>query len=164
MEITISHKGGFSGHKYCIFEGDRQTHTAAVKSFSWSPETNLLDSSGKPVLTIKRSWSFFKVSYEIRRNKDTLSFKTMSAWKRNYQCMVGKNVFDIKKSKGRQYEIYKDDAPVAGLIRKSDGWFKGYRYTITAGNEQDRELLIAFCLIIDNIMINDQAAAAVAAG
>lgn len=164
MEITISHKGSFSGHKYSIVEDGQQTHTAEQKSFSWSPETNLLDSSGKPVLTIKRSRSFFKTIYEIRRHKDTLSFKMTSAWKRSYQCMVGKNVYDIKKSKGRQYEIYKDNVPVGGLTRKSDGWFKGYSYTITAGNDIDRELLIAFCLVIDNIMINEQAAAVAAAG
>ena len=160
MEITITHKNSFSGHKYSIFEGERQTHTAAVKSFSWSPEINLLDNSGNPILTIKRSKGFFKVAYEIRRNKDVLSFKAINSWKRNYQCVVGTNVYDVKKSKGRQYEIYNNNIPVGELIRKSDGWFKGYHYAITAGNEKDHELLVAFCLIIDNIMINDQAVAA----
>jgi hypothetical protein len=160
MEITITHKNSFSGHKYSIFEGERQTHTAAVKSFSWLPEINLLDNSGNPVLNIKRSRGFFKVAYELRRNKEVLSFKMVSSWKRNYQCVVGTTVYDIKKSKARQYEVCKDNISVGGLIRKSDGWFKGYRYIITAGNENDHELLIAFCLIIDNIKINEEAAAA----
>lgn len=163
MEIKISRTSGFSGHKYSIAEGGRQAYAATLKSFSWKPEINLLDSSGKEILNIKRSRSFFKVIYEIRRHKDTLTFKMISTWKRRYQCMVGTALYEIK-SKNKQCEIYRNDVLVAGWARKSDGWFKGDTYTITADKENDRELLIAFCLVIDNIMLNDHAAAAAAVG
>lgn len=52
--------------------------------------------------------------------------------------------------------MYKNDEQVAWWDKKRVTWFEGDNYKIVADNKGHYELLIAFCLIIDNYLSNDK--------
>jgi hypothetical protein len=51
---------------------------------------------------------------------------------------------------GRKYSVYKNDKQIAWWDKQAVSWFNGDNYTIIADSDADYELIIAFCLIIDN--------------
>lgn len=63
--------------------------------------------------------------------------------------------FDIYGHRGRKYSVYKNDKQVAWWNKQSVTWFEGDNYKIIADYNSDYELIMAFCLIIDNHSRND---------
>jgi hypothetical protein len=51
--------------------------------------------------------------------------------------------------------LYKNDRQVAWWDKKAVSWFNGDNYTITADKDCDRNLVICFCLAMDNYASND---------
>ena len=56
----------------------------------------------------------------------------------------------IPVGKEAKYSVYKNSTQVAWWEKEAVTWFEGDNYAITANNDCNVELIIAFCLIIDN--------------
>lgn len=158
MEININQKKISVGDKYKIFIGDQQAYSASTKLFRWLAEINLFDSiGGNAKMTMKKKWAWLRTSYDITRWDGYLfEFRTMSVWKRHYQCQAGSDLYDIYGHRGRKYSIYKNDRQIAWWDKNRVTWFEGDNYKIIADNNCDQELLISFCLVIDNAFSNDK--------
>jgi hypothetical protein len=105
-------------------------------------------------LTITKRFSW-KTKYDITLgDNNILAFRTKSSWKSHYQCQLGSDLFDIYSHKGRKYSVYKNDRQVAWWDQQRVTWFEGDNYKIIADADSDDELLMGFCLIIDNSFSN----------
>lgn len=157
MEIDINQNKISVGNKYQIFVDGQPTHSASNRLFRWLAEINLVENGlAKPKYIIKKKWGLFNTSFDLTRWDNRVSkFRTKNFWKNHYFCQVGQDLFEIFGHKGRKYSIYKNDKQVAWWDKKAVAWFNGDNYKIIADKDCDHELIISFCLIIDNIQSND---------
>jgi uncharacterized protein YxjI len=161
MEININQKKISVGDKYKIFTDGQPSHTASRKLFRFLPEVNLFRlNDDQPVMTIKKRISFFSAKYNIlrwdnRRGNDILEFRTVAFWKAQYQCQAGNDTYDIYGHRGLKCSIYKNDRQIAWWDQQAVSWFAGDNYTIIADHDADADLLISFCLVIDNFRSDD---------
>jgi uncharacterized protein YxjI len=157
MEIDINQKKISIGDKYQIFIDGQQTHRASAKIFRIFAEINLFDmSSDFPEMTIKRRFAFFKAKFDITRKNDTvIELRTISFWKSHFQCVSGADMYDIYGHRGRKYSVYKNDRQVAWWDKQAVSWFNGDNYRIVSDKDCDKNLIISFCLAIDNYASND---------
>jgi uncharacterized protein YxjI len=150
MEIDIRQKKITIGDKYKIFVDGQETYSASRELFSMLPVLHLSTQSGK-ILSIEKRFSFFKASYDILfDNNEVLEFRTKSLWRKHFKCSLGPDLFDIYGHKGRKYSVYKNDRQVAWWGKNKVALFEGDNYKIIAEGDKGYELIIAFCLIIDN--------------
>jgi len=159
MEIDINQKKISVGDKYKIFTDGQHTHNATKDFLQLLPEINLFDNNaGLARITINKRFSWFKAKYEIttRRDNNILPFTTKSYWKLHYQCQCGTTHYDIYGHRGLKYSIYKNDIQIAWWGKKAVTWFAGDNYKIIADKDCDIELIVSFCLIIDNFSSNDE--------
>jgi uncharacterized protein YxjI len=157
MEIDINQKKISIGDKYQIFINGQQTHRASAKIFRIFAEINLFDmSSDFPEMTIKRRFAFFKAKFDITRKNDAvIELRTISFWKSHFQCVSGADMYDIYGHRGRKYSVYKNDRQTAWWDKQAVSWFNGDNYKIVADKDCDKNLIISFCLAIDNYASND---------
>ena len=152
MEIDINQKKISIGDKYQIYTDGQQTHFASRQLFNLLPVINLFENNnGKPRMTINKKRSWFKESYDITRwDNNVLQFRTKSYWKLHYQCQCGNDTYNVYGHRGRKYSIYKNDNQIAWWDKNAVTWFVGDNYKIIADKGSDIDLLISFCLIVDN--------------
>jgi hypothetical protein len=156
MEININQQKISIGDKYKIFTGGQPTHRAARRLLRFLPEVDLFRLNNEsPVMTIKKRISFFKAKYDILRwdarlGNDRLEFRTVAFWKQQFRRQAGKDTYDIYEHRGLKVSIYKNDRQIAWWDQEPVSWFAGDNYTIIADRDADAELLISFCLVIDN--------------
>lgn len=157
MEIDINQTKFSIGDSYQIFVEGQQTHKASTRLFSWLTEINLFEvGSAQPTYRIKKKWTFFNTSFDLIKWDNTVSaFRTKSTWENHYFCRVGIDRYEIFGHTGRKYSIYKNKKQIAWWDKEPVSWFNGDNYKIIADYNVDFELLIAFCLIIDNTHSND---------
>lgn len=158
MEIDINQRKISIGDKYQIFTNGQQTHTATRALLQLLPEINLFENSfgGSARMTINKRFSLFKATYDITRwDNNIIKFRTKSYWKLYYQCQCGADTYDIYGHRGRKYSIYKNDKQVAWWNKKAVTWFAGDNYKIIADKDCDVNLIISFCLIVDNFSSDD---------
>lgn len=159
MEIDINQKKISIGDKYQIFIEGQQAYSASRQLLQLLPEINLFqtNSGGGARMTIKKRLSWFKAKYDITRwDNNVFQFRTKSIWKLHYQCQFGPDTYDIYGHRGRKYSVYKNDIQVAWWDKKAVSWFAGDNYKITADKDCDIDLIISFCLIVDNFSYNDK--------
>jgi uncharacterized protein YxjI len=158
MEIDINQKKISIGDKYQIFTDGQQTHNATRALLQLLPEINLFEISfgDRSRMTINKRLSWFKAKYDITRwDNNVLKFRTKSYWKLYYQCQCGSDIYDIYGHRGRKYSIYRNAVQVAWWDKKAVTWFAGDNYKIIADKDCDVNLIISFCLIIDNFSSDD---------
>jgi uncharacterized protein YxjI len=157
MEIDINQKKISIGDKYQIFIDGQQTHFASRKLWRLMPEINLFKiGDDSPRMTINKRLSWFRAKYDITRSDSKiLKFRTKSFWKHYYQCQSGSDNYDIYGHRGRKYSIYKNDVQVGWWDKKAVTWFAGDNYKITADKDCDVDLIISFCLVVDNFSSDD---------
>lgn len=157
MEIDINQNNISLGDKYLIFINGRKTHSASTQLISWLSEINLFEGErAEPKFVIKKNQTFFKISFDLVKWDTTVfEFRTKSYWKNHYFCQVGQDLYDIFGHHGRKYSVYKNDKQIAWWDKEAVTWFNGDNYKIIADKDCDCELLMAFCLIIDNTQSRD---------
>lgn len=153
MEIVINQKKIAIGDKYRVFVNQQPLLMASRRIFQLLAELRLFyNKENNPIITINKRLSWFKPKYDITRREGTkLAFRTESYWKLHYQCQCGIDCYDIYGHRGRKHSIYKNGVQVAWLTKAVITWFEGDNYRLTADDDCDSNLLIAFCLIIDNM-------------
>lgn len=152
MEFKIEQKKFSLEKKYTVFIDGLEKYIATTKLFRLFSEI-VFEDLEKHLLkyTIKRRWAWFKYSYDLTNDKHSIfEFRTLSIWRRHYQCIVGTDNYEIIGHKGRKYSIYKNNNMIAFWELNKFTWFEGDKYTVTANNDVDTELVSCFCIIIDN--------------
>jgi uncharacterized protein YxjI len=157
MRIDINQNKISIGDKYKIFINERQEYYATSELFNILAVINLFKSEYEAArLRIEKQWSFLKPKYNIVVNDhNPLEFRAKSFWYLRYQCQSGRDLYEIYGHRGRKYSVYKNDIQVAWWEKKAVTWFGGDNYTIFADSDSEYELIMAFCLIIDNYSSND---------
>jgi len=157
MEIDINQKKISIGDKYQIFTDGQLTHSAASELFNLLPVVNLFENNYEmPRMIISKRLSWFKAKYDITQwDNDVFEFRTNSFWKLHYRCQVGNDVYDIYGHRSIKYTIYKNNIQIAWWDKKAVSWFAGDNYKIIADKDCNFNLLISFCLIIDNFSSDD---------
>ncbi len=135
-----------------IFINRQSEYSASSELFRLLSVINLFkNDSPEARLTIHKRWSFFKPKYDIGfRDGKKLEFRALSFWKMHYQCQCGPDIYNIYGHRGRKHSVYKNDTQVAWWDKEVVSWFDGDNYTIMADGDSNTELIIAFCLIMDN--------------
>jgi len=157
MEIDINQRKISIGDKYQIFIGGQQTHRASRQLLQLMPEINLFDiKSDRARMTMNKRMAWFKPKYDITRwDNNIFEFRTKSYWKLFYECQCGADTYKIYGHRGRKYSIFKNNDQVAYWDKKAVTWFAGDNYKMIADKDSEVELLISFCLIIDNFSSDD---------
>ncbi len=161
MRIDINQKKISIGDKYQIFINGQQCYFGAKKLFRWLAEIDLSDAINQQVrLTIKKKMSLFRAKFRIIYSSGTeLQFETLSFWRLHYRCVFNKDTYEIFGHRGRKYSVYKNGIQIAWWEKELVSWFNGDNYTIIADNDCNYELVIAFCLIIDEFRSDDNKSA-----
>lgn len=160
MEISIKQKAISIGDKYKVFVNQEQVYAARLKIWRWRPELEIIDNKEKVVMAIKKKFSFFHIIYELFRGEhQTFTFEKTSFWYNRYQCTVGKDVYNISRNGWRTYDILKNGVLI-GSWKQEITFLKGDTYTMTVDDSNDPLMIVAFCLILDNIKARRAAAAA----
>jgi hypothetical protein len=158
MEIDINQDSVSLRDKYQIFIDKQQRHNASYKMLSLLPEIYLYEwDSELPKVTINKRLQWFAARYDLTKSDGKVyEFTTKSYWKGHFQCICGFDAYDIYAHRGRKYSVYKNDVQVAWWTKQAVSWFDGDNYKIIADNNCDYNLIISFCLIIDNYRSQDR--------
>jgi uncharacterized protein YxjI len=154
MEIDVNQKKISIGDKYRIFIDGEEKYFASRQLFRLLAHVSLYETGTKlQKLSIKKRFSFFKAKYDITRfDYSRWQFRTKSFWKFHFECISGADVFEIYGHRGRKFSIFKNNEQIAWWNKQAVTWFAGDNYKIIANKDCDVELIIAFCLIIDNYL------------
>jgi len=152
MRIDINQKKISLFNSYKIFIEQRKAYTADCDIVFLMPIIELHKINGnKPIVIIKKRWSLLKPKYDILFKDGTVAnFRTKSSWDCHYNCEYKNDKYTIYSHLERKYSIYKNDIQIAWWDKEAVVWFSGDNYKIVADSDVEIELIISFCLIIDN--------------
>lgn len=152
MRIDINQKKISLGDKYRIFVDGQPAYVASAELFRLLSVINLVkNGETKPCLTIRKQWFFLKPKYQIVvPGHETTEFRAESAWKLHYRCHFSPDLYHVYGHRGRKHSVYRNDTQIAWWDKEAVTWFDGDNYTIHADRDCNAELVIAFCLILDN--------------
>jgi hypothetical protein len=128
------------------------THFASQHLFQAHRQLQLFagEATTRPRLTLQQQPTWFHLRYHITRwDRNVLVFRTESAWRNHYQCRYGADLYDIYGHRGTKYSVYKNATQIAWWQQARVTWFEGDNYKLWADEGSDAELLLAFCLILD---------------
>ncbi|MFM2284893.1 MAG: hypothetical protein RLZZ543_390 [Bacteroidota bacterium] len=133
---------------------------AVSKLFRFRSEINVeANNVSDTHFTIKQQWNFIGPNYSIQLGETPpVLFTTRSAVHLHFECVHGKDIYTLYGHKKRRYSVFKNGIQIAAWRHELVTWFDGDNYTIEAENECCKELITAFCLIIDNYYSNQQGA------
>lgn len=152
MQINIVQEKFSIRDRYQVFINEKLRYSASSELLSFFPVIHLFgNEGGRPRLTINKLWSWLGAKYNITLyDNSRLEFRTKTFWKYHYRCQYGPDLFDIYGHRGRKYSVYKHDKQVAWWDKNSVALLKGDHYKVIADDDSDLELIMAFCLVIDN--------------
>ena len=152
MEIDFEHTRILFNYKFNIFIDGKLSYTTSRNIFSWFARIKLfLNEQENPVIIIKQK-NWIKTRYEIvELDNNAKQFQNTNIWKLNYKCIVGSDSYEIFGQKGFKYSVFKNNIQIAWWDRVSVINLEIPQYKIIADSDSNPELLISFCLIIDNL-------------
>lgn len=156
MEIDINQQKLALGEKYRIYTDGRLTHVASQQAVQFRREVLLLaQDAAPPRLRLRQQWAWFALAYDlIRWDRNVFRFRTASRWTNHYQCVYGQDLYDIYGHRGTKYSVYRNAAQIAWWDQDRVTWLAGDNFKIWADRDSEAELLMAFCLILDESVSN----------
>jgi hypothetical protein len=152
MQIKIKQKKIRIGYRYEIYMERKETHFTSTETFRGLSEIELFkNGSDGPRYVIRENRALFKTSYDLTRwDNSILEFRTKSAWKGHYFCSDGQDYYEIFSHRGWKCSVFRNDNQIAYWDGNTDPLVSGDKYIIFADSDADFELLMAFCLVLDN--------------
>ncbi|EMR01160.1 hypothetical protein [Cesiribacter andamanensis] len=161
MNIEITRTTESFGDAYSISINSFLLYSACLETrhfFDNALVLSRLDHGKHPRLLLSRNLSFFTASYDLLHWNETMhaweehyaQFKTRSLWKSHYQCLHQQDVYDIYTHPNQLRSVYKNEQMIACWERAALAPTDTDCYKITADDDCEVELLISFCLILDN--------------
>lgn len=153
MEIDINKPRTAIGKVYKIFEAQVHRYSATPELVNWLSIIHLREKEpNRECLQIRELKSWFTSRYNIHRsNGEVLEFRFKSFWLLEYECRSRQDDYQIFAHRGTKYSVYKNGIQIAWWHKAEVDWFDGENYRLTANNNCDIELVLAFCLLIDNL-------------
>lgn len=156
MLININQKGISFGDKYKVFIENEEVLNAHIQLLELLPVIHLTPSRHYNRITISKKFSWFTAKYELRLwDGNVLEFLTTSIWKSHFRCNYGLDLFEVYGHRERKYSVYKNGKQVAWWEKSLVSWFAGDNYKIVADEDSDVELIVSFCIILDNYYDNN---------
>lgn len=152
MIIDIYQKKLSLGDKYKVFINHVLTYVVSKQPLQLKPEILVMDTDNNMLkIRIVKCLQWIKAKYVISFSESQVySFKTVSYFRSHFQCITKDAVYDIYRHRGRKCSIYKDHDQIAWWQKDLITWLEGDTYRITSNENADIDLLISFCLILDN--------------
>lgn len=151
MKIEIKQKLLSLGDGYEIFVNNKKFYTAFTQVLTMIPTINLAKSgTDQHILSIEKNLSFYGPDYSIKKRGKEYNF-VMDSWiSGEYSCAVGSSIYTVYSHIDTDYSVFKDNIQIAYWRGQSVTFLEGDKYEMQANADANIELLIAFCLIIDN--------------
>lgn len=152
MEIAINQFSISFGSQYKIFINKKEEFYAETDVFSraiinvYKPKH--LQPSFKTFKSLYLNYPKYKIEIS---NGERYKLESKSFWKTRYQLKKDNDIYDLYNHKGRKVSIFKNNIQIGYWEKEAISYFAGNSYKILANDNSDKELLIAFCLILDNI-------------
>lgn len=142
MEILIN-------KRYEVFLDGQLTYLITSKFFSFHPKYSISEFSSDHIkLVFKGTFAVFHKAYDIYRGNDIYNLRLKKAWKTQYNCQVGKDLYEIYVHRGLKHSVFKNGTQI-GWWNSDSLILLGSRYKIIADKDADSELLIAFCIALE---------------
>ncbi len=156
MRIDINQRKIAIGNKYEIYNDQTPFRFARSRLFRFLSRIELSnDEGGMPLLTLKKRLTFFAISYDIEYTSgSSLEFRTVAFWRGHYRCVKGNSIYDIFSHRGRKHSVYRNGKQTAWWDQEAVTWFEGDNYRMVADDDCDIDLMISFCLIMDDATSN----------
>lgn len=151
MEIDINQQKIALGEKYRIYLDGQLTHVASQQAVQFRREVLLFaEDATQARMRLQKQWTWFSLAYNLTRwDHNVFLFRTESKWKNHYQCSYGEDLYDIYGHRGTKYSVYRNDTQIAWWDQDRVTWFAGDNFKIWADQSSNTELLMSFCLILD---------------
>lgn len=167
MNIEINYAAESFGDAYSIGINGFLLYSAGIETrnfFDSMLVLNRLHPEKRPRLALTRNLSILSASYSMAYWNDHLErwqeatgfFKTRSLWKSHYQCQLGQDCYDIYTHPELRRSVYKNDCMIGYWEKEALTLSDCENYKVTADDDCDVELLISFCLILDNFSSNNK--------
>ena len=150
MIINIKSKFRLLARTYEISVNGVPTHRAIKWFFSFFSTVRLYE---KDILKIKmiKEMDFFTENYDIILSDGVeLIFERPSRKEAIYSCQVRNDYYKIYADRGPWVQVVKNDRLVAGW-EQNDINFNFHDYQIRGDEDFDAEIVIAFCLICEDL-------------
>jgi uncharacterized protein YxjI len=152
MKIRIKQHSISFGSQYKIFINNEETYYAETDAFSTSIINIYKPNELQPSFRTFKSLYFNYPKYKIEMsNGDRLKFVSNNFWKTKYSLETGNDIYELYCHKERKVSVFKNSIQIAFWEKEAITYLIGDYYDIMANKNSDKELLIAFCLIMDNI-------------
>ncbi len=152
MKINIKQQKVSFGSQYKICVEKNEKYYAETDFFTRNILHLYLKKNLIKRINIFKSFYFFIPDYEIELpDARRIKFKTMSAWRTHFQCILGNDIYEIYSHKKRKMSIYKNDVQIGLCIKDAVTILVGDNYNLTLDCDANIELLISFILILDNM-------------
>jgi hypothetical protein len=148
MIIDIKQKFTLLGRSYHISINNIPSYRARKRFFSMLSTLRLYQKNELKITMIKE---LSLENYDINLSDSTeLQFKNPSNKESIYTCQVKDDYYIIYADRGSWIQVHKNDCLIAGCMQ-NDIRFVDHDYQIQGDEDFDAEIVIAFCLICDDI-------------
>jgi hypothetical protein len=150
MIIDIKQKFTLLGRSYHISINGVLSYRARKRFFSSLSPIRLYRNDELKIMMIKEL-GFEIENYYIKLSDGIeLQFKNPSKKESIYTCEVRNEYYNIYADRGSWIQVHKNDRLIAGWMQ-NDIRFIAHNYQIQGDEDFDAEIVIAFCLICDDI-------------
>ncbi|RVT71735.1 hypothetical protein EOD40_16685 [Flavobacterium sufflavum] len=152
IKITIKQHTFSFGSQYKIFIDKKEEFYAETDLFSRSIINIYKPDELKPNFRTFKCLYFNYPKYKIEvPSGERFKLESKNFWKTKYQLKKGTDIYDLYCHKERKVSIFHNDIQIAYWEKEAISYLAGDYYEIVANRNSEKELLIAFCLILDNI-------------
>ena len=153
MKFTIKQSAISYGSQYKIFHDKREEFYAETDMFSNSIINLYRTNSPIKTFTIIKSLYLIYPKYKIEfSNGERLSFQCVNFWRTKFQFQQDENIYELYCHKERKVSVFKNKNQIAYWQKEAISLLAGDYYKIIADEKSPNELIITFCIILDNIL------------
>jgi uncharacterized protein YxjI len=158
MDISIQQRNISLVSQYDIISHGEKIQFAKSQLFRLLTHIEIITvDTNEKVLEIQQRIAIIGDKYDIRfPNGGIANFRTKSIWQRHYQCYQNHDLYDIYYHRKLDYSVYKNGVQVASWTKEAVKIIDGDNYNIIARDDCDKDLLIALCIILDQIINEDE--------
>jgi len=152
MKIRIKQQPISFGSQYKIFVNKKEEYYAETDAFSRLIINVYKPNHLKPYFRTFKSIYINYPKYKIELpDGERYQFLTYNIWQTKFQLKKGDDIYDLYYHKERKVSVFKNNMQIAYWEKEAINYLVADCYEIKANKNVEKELLIAFCLILDNL-------------
>ncbi|MBD3581564.1 hypothetical protein [Flavobacterium selenitireducens] len=151
-KILIKQHSISVGSQYKIFINKREEFYAETDAFSSSIINVYKPNELQPYFRTFKSFYIDYPKYKIEMpDGERYQLVSKNVWKTKFQLKKGDDIYELYRHKERKVSVFKNDVQIAYWEKEAINYLLADSYEIIANKSSEKELLIAFCLILDNL-------------